>query len=99
MAAAEQRTEAETQPRRLQRLTAAQLADYERDGYLFLRGLFAPTRWRRCRPAPLIRKSAARCEAVADSGGKPQEVSWSRLSDDLVGVFPASPGSSRRPRI
>ena len=28
-------------------------------------------------------------QAVADSAGKPQEVvSWSRLSDDLVGVFP-----------
>jgi len=90
MAAVEQRTEASPEPRRLQRLTAAQLADYERDGYLFLRGFFAPDEM-----APLQQACSADPEiggalqAVADSNGKPQEVvSWSRLSDDLVGVFP-----------
>ena len=41
MAAAEQRTETSSEPHRLKRLTEAQLADYERDGYLFLRGFFS----------------------------------------------------------
>jgi ectoine hydroxylase len=90
MAAAEQISQSTPTPRRLQRLGAAQLADYERDGYLFLRGFFAPDEI-----APLQQACAADPEiggalqAVADSSGKPQEVvSWSRLSDDLVGVFP-----------
>ena len=76
--------------RAVQRLTEAQLADYERDGYLFLRGFFSAEEM-----APLQAACAADPEiggalqAVADSAGKPQEVvSWSRLSDDLVGVFP-----------
>lgn len=90
MAAAEQRTGTAGEPRRLKRLTEAQLADYERDGYLFLRGFFSAEEM-----APLRAACAADPEiggalqAVADSAGKPQEVvSWSRLSDDLVGVFP-----------
>jgi len=90
MAAAEQLSASTPTPRRLQRLTPAQLADYERDGYLFLRGFFAPDEI-----APLQQACAADPEiggalqAVADSSGKAQEVvSWSRLSDDLVGVFP-----------
>ena len=41
MAAAEQRTETASEPRRLKRVTEAQLADYERDGYLFLRDFFS----------------------------------------------------------
>src|SRR5262245_4947841 len=90
MAAVEKSLEAANEPRRLQRLTPAQLADYERDGYLFLRGFFTAEEM-----APLQQACAADPEiggalqAVADSNGKPQEVvSWSRLSDDLVGVFP-----------
>ena len=90
MAAAEQISQTKSAPRRLQRLKSAQLADYGRDGYLFLRGFFAADEI-----APLQQACAADPEiggalqAVADSSGKPQEVvSWSRLSDDLVGVFP-----------
>jgi hypothetical protein len=72
------------------RLTGAQLAAYGRDGYLFVPGLFAADEiaplQAACRADPEI---GGALQAVADSSGNPQEVvSWSRLSDDLVGLFP-----------
>jgi ectoine hydroxylase len=72
------------------RLAAAEIGAYERDGFLRLPGFFA-----RDEIEPLARACHADPElegallAVADSAGNPQEVvSYTELSDDLVGVIP-----------
>ncbi len=67
-----------------------ELAQYRRDGFVFLAGLFErgevePLR-RACQSDPDIDGALI---AVADSSGNPQEVvSWTEPSDDLLGVLP-----------
>lgn len=72
------------------RLTAAEVAAFARDGFLFRRGFFASDELE-----PLASATRADPEidgalaAVADSHGNPQEViSWTELGDDLLGVLP-----------
>jgi len=72
------------------RLGPAEIAAYERDGFLRLQGLFARDEVeplaRACRVDPELEGALL---AVADSAGNPQEVvSWTELSEDLVGVMP-----------
>ena len=72
------------------RLSAAQLAEYERDGFVRLPGFLAPDEIEplasACRADPEVEGALL---AVADSDGNPQEVTtWTHLSDDLVGVMP-----------
>ena len=72
------------------RLSAAELASYERDGFLRLPGFFSAAEIEplasACRADPEVEGALL---AVADSAGNPQEVTtWTSLSDDLVGVMP-----------
>ena len=72
------------------RLGPTEIATYERDGFLKLPGFFAREEVeplsRACRADPELEGALL---AVADSTGNPQEVvSWTELSDDLVGVLP-----------
>ncbi len=72
------------------RLSPAERALYERDGFIRLPGFFAPEEIeplaQACRVDPEVEGALL---AVADSAGNPQEVTtWTALSDDLVGVMP-----------
>src|SRR5439155_18223829 len=72
------------------RLSPAELASYERDGFLRLPEFFSAAEIEplasACRADPEVEGALL---AVADSAGNPQEVTtWTSLSDDLVGVMP-----------
>lgn len=72
------------------RLTADQIASYQRDGFVTIRGFFTPEEigplQRACLEDP---KLGGNLRAVLDSSGNPQRVtSWTDLGDDLLGVFP-----------
>jgi ectoine hydroxylase len=72
------------------RLSPAELAAYERDGFVRLPEFFAADEIgplaEACRADPEVEGALL---AVADSSGNPQEVTtWTHLSDDLVGVLP-----------
>jgi ectoine hydroxylase len=84
------RSQMSSQPGFGGRLSPAERAAYERDGFLRLPGFFAREEVeplsRACRADPELEGALL---AVADSAGNPQEVvSWTALSDDLVGVMP-----------
>src|ERR1700756_4236630 len=84
------RSQMSSQPGFGGRLSPAERAAYERDGFLRLPGFFALEEVeplsRACRADPELEGALL---AVADSAGNPQEVvSWTALSDDLVGVMP-----------
>src|SRR5262245_41144699 len=71
-------------------LTAEEIARYQRDGFVVLRGFFSaeeiePLRMS-CLADPMV---GGNLVAIADSQGNAQEVvSWTEMSDDLVGVIP-----------
>jgi hypothetical protein len=79
-----------TDPATTRPLTSDEIAAYHRDGFVFLPGFFGaaeiePLR-QSCLADPLV---GGNLVALADAAGNAQEVvSWTEMSDDLVGIIP-----------
>src|SRR5262245_6999143 len=77
-------------PASIRPLSADEIAGYQRDRFVVLRGFFSPEEIEplraSCLADPLI---GGNLVAIADAQGNAQEVvSWTEMSDDLVGIIP-----------
>jgi hypothetical protein len=77
-------------PASVRPLSADEIACYQRDSFVVLRGFFSPEEIEplrmSCLADPLV---GGNLVAIADAQGNAQEVvSWTEMSDDLVGVIP-----------